>query len=253
MHLADGILTNPAVLLGLDVAGGAGFVLAARRALVGSARDVAWTGTLGAFALAIQALNVPLVPGASAHAIGAGLLAVALGPARAILALGAVLLVQALLLADGGITALGINLLNLAVLPVLVVHAARLVLEPRLGLPVAAAIGTAAGTVIGGASLAAALVLGADAPLGLTFGFLVGVQAVAGCIEGVLTALAVRHLRGRAPALVSRDVTSSAPAHAWRSVAWAALAVGIAVALLPLASRQPDALESVLQRIQAAP
>jgi cobalt/nickel transport system permease protein len=254
VHLADGIVSNPALLLGLDLVGGAGFVIAARRTLGADARAVAWIGTLGAFALAVQALNVPLVPGASAHAIGAGLLTLALGPARAIVALGAALIVQALLFADGGITVLGVNLLNLAVLPALLVHACRRALAPRLGLPAAAAIGTTLGTVAGATSLALTLVVGAGAPLALTFGWLVGVQTLAGIAEGALTAMIVRRLIGHAPALLERPQPAAASgSERWRGLRWAALAIVVTLLLIPLASSQPDALESVIERLQAQP
>jgi cobalt/nickel transport system permease protein len=254
VHLADGIVNSPALLAGLNLVGGAGFVIAARRTLGADARAVAWIGTLGAFALAAQALNVPLVPGASAHAIGAGLLTLALGPARAIVALGAVLIVQALLFADGGVTALGVNLLNLALLPALAVHACRRLLAPRLGLPAAAAIGTALGTIAGATSLALTLVLGAGAPLALTFGWLVGVQTLAGIAEGVLTALIVRRLVGHAPALLLRsEPPASSGLELWRGLRWAALAIAVTLLLIPLASSRPDALESVLERLQASP
>jgi cobalt/nickel transport system permease protein len=249
VHLADGVLTDPAVLVGLNLAGAAGFVLALRRSLRDETHTVAWTGTLGAFALAIQALNVPLVPGASAHAIGAGLLTIALGPARAVLALTAVLLVQALLFADGGVTVLGINVLNLALLPALAVYAARRLFEPRFGLAVATMLGTLLGSIAGALGLSAALVLGAAAPLVLTLGWLLGVQALAGLVEGALTAMAVRRLVARAPALIAAP--PSAPFG--RGLAWTALAIGVTLALLPLASDQPDALEAVLARLRAGP
>jgi cobalt/nickel transport system permease protein len=249
VHLADGILTDPTVLIGFNLAGATGVALALRRSLGDEARTVAWTGTLGAFALAIQALNVPLVPGASAHAIGAGLLTVALGPARAIVALGAVLLVQALLFADGGVTVLGINAWNLAVVPALAVHGARRLLESRFGLGVATTVGTLLGAVGGALGLSTVLVTGAAAPFALTFGWLLGVQALAGLCEGVLTSMAVRHLAARAPALIARP--SAAPVG--RGLAWTAVAIGVTLALLPLASSQPDALEAVIARLRAMP
>ncbi len=251
MHLADGILHDPAVLVGLDLAGVAGFALAVRRTETGSARDIAWTGTLGAFALAIQALNVPVLAGASAHAIGAGLLTIALGPARAIVALGAVLLAQALLFADGGITVLGINVLNLAVIPALVVHTCRRLLEPRVGIAPAAAIGTAIGSIAGAVSLALTLVVGAAAPFAMTLTWLVGIQTLAGIAEGVLTALAVRHLEARAPELLAPIAPAKHGFELRRAALWAAVAIAVTVALLPLASSSPDALETVVERLQA--
>jgi len=258
VHLADGIVTSPAWLFGANAAGAAAATLVARRAQGARPRGVAFTGTLAAFVLAAQALNVPLVPGASAHVIGAGLLTLAVGPARAVLALCAVLVVQALLFADGGVTALGINAANIAVLPVLAVHAvSRLCGPQRVGL--AAVLGTVLGSALGAASLALTLVFGANVPPALAFGWLVGLQTLAGLIEGVLTALALRHLMRAAPGMiaVARPWAhlppllddSPAPAGSQRAaLVWAALAVGLTCALLPLATEAPDALERVVQR-----
>ncbi|MBK8996678.1 MAG: energy-coupling factor ABC transporter permease [Myxococcales bacterium] len=264
VHLADGIVTSPGWLLGVNAAGGAAAVLVGRHLRDGGERGLAFTGTLAAFVLAAQALNVPLVPGASAHVIGAGLLTLAIGPARAVLALVAVLVVQALLLADGGITALGINVLNIAVLPVLAVHGVHRLLGPgRLGL--SAVLGTLLGNVLSALSLAFTLVAAAGVPAGLAFGWLVGIQALAGCVEGVLTALALGHLVKLAPGLLAATRTNtsalppllegpSVPVRSRRmGFVWAALAVGIACALLPLATETPDALGRVVEHARPSP
>lgn len=259
MHLADGIVTNGPLLVGLDLLGAAGVAAALSRSVGRDARRVAWTGTLAAFVLAAQAINVPMVPGASAHVIGAGLLALALGPAEAIVAMTAVLLVQALMFGDGGITTLGLNVLDMAVLPAVVVHALRRLFgETRRGLSLAAFSGTLVGTVAGAAVLSGTLVLGAGAPARLTFGWIVGVQGVAGLLEGVLAAVAVRHLLGRAPALLARSspvpppLDSGGAAESNRGLLWAVVAIGVLLVLLPLASNTPDALELVVQRLHLA-
>lgn len=262
MHLADGIVQSPVWLVGATALGVGSVALVARRLGEPGTRGVAFTGTLAAFVLAAQALNVPLLPGASAHVIGASLLTLAVGPARAVLALVAVLLVQALLLGDGGVSALGINALNIAVLPVLSVHvAARLLGPKRLG--TVAVLGTLLGSTLGGASLATLLVFGAGFPSSLTYGWLVGVQALAGLGEGVLTALAIRHIQSLAPGMLAaaRSPAANAPAllddsgASTRNVglAWAALAVALACALLPLASHTPDALERVVEHARPSP
>lgn len=244
MHLADGVLSSVPVLAGASVAGVSAVAAAARRSLSGDG-EAAWTGTLAAFVLALQALNVPMLPGASAHAIGAGLLALALGPGRAIVALTAVLIIQAIALADGGITVLGINALNIAVLPVVAVYVARRTFgESRRGLMAAAVVGTLLGNLLGAVCLGTLLVAGASAPPGTTFGWLLAVQGAAGLAEGVLTALAVRALQGRAPGLLAQGVHSTRSG--W---GWALIATVLVVLLLPLASTQPDALELVLHRM----
>jgi len=261
VHLADGILHATPLVIGLDVLGAAALGVALERSLCDRARYAAWTGTLAAFVLAAQALNLPLLPGASAHVVGTALLTLALGPARAIVALAAVLVVQALLLADGGITVLGINLLNLAVLPALSTDLARRVCgESARGRIVAAVAGALAGNVAGACSLAGILVVGAGAPAKITFAWLVGVQALAGLAEGILTALVVRHLLGRAPALLRAparpmpraldDEPAVVPRARWRALA---IAIVAAIAIVPFVTATPDALELVLVRIGAAP
>jgi cobalt/nickel transport system permease protein len=261
MHLADGIISSVPVTASFNLCGACGVALAARRSRL-RLEQVAWTGTLAAFVLALQALNLPLLPGASAHAIGAGLLSLAIGPAPAIVALFAVLIVQALLLADGGITVIGINALNLAVLPVLVTHACRKVFgESRRGLTTTALVGTTLGSLAGAASLTLALVLGASAPAALTAGWLLGVQGLSGALEGALSALIVQQLHGRAPGLLhvhgrtarrALDTPFEAePAKARRNLKLAAFALLILVLLLPLASAKPDALRLVVERLQA--
>ena len=263
MHLADGVVASPGLLVALNATGAAAAALALR-AGGGRRRSVAWTGTLAAFVLAAQNVNVPLVPGASAHVIGAGLLTLLVGPAQAVLALLAVLVVQALVLADGGVTVLGINALTIAVIPVLAVHLARRWLGAER-LAWAAVLGTFAGNVGGALVLATTLVLGAGVPPSLAFGWLLGVQAMAGLIEGVLTALAVRQLAARAPALVALWPSARAgipepldgaripQIERRRGLAWAAVALGVVLVLLPFASRTPDALARVVDQVRAGP
>jgi cobalt/nickel transport system permease protein len=265
VHLADGIVGLAPLVVALDLAGAGAVGVALSHGFGEGRRHVAWTGTLAAFALVAQALNIPLVPGASAHVVGAALLALALGPARAIVALTAVILVQALLFADGGISVLGLNVMNLAVLPVLSVALLRRLLgESPRALMAAAAGGAFLGNVAGATLLATTLVLSAGAPPATSYALLVGVQSLAGLVEGGLTALAVRALLGRAPALLASrpcreriaglDELTPEQAHApRRGLRVAAFAVVAALALLPFSSATPDALELLLQRLGASP
>lgn len=254
VHLADGILQSPALLGGAAVISAAGLALALRdsSAESGAKHGLAFTGTLAAVVLAVQALNVPLFPGVSAHAIGASLLVFVLGPARAIIALTAVLLAQALLFADGGLTALGINVLNIALLPVVCVTAVRRLAPARLGLQ--AVLGTTLGNLAGSLCLAAMLVVGAGAEPRVTFGVLVGVQAISGLVEGALTAAAVSRIARRAPALVRPSTDARVtPTLTRAALAWTVLALGVLVLLLPFASASPDALEVVLDKTRLEP
>jgi len=254
VHLADGVFTEPAVVAGLDLVGAGALGIAVRHADARDGRVTAFTGTLAAFVLAAQAINVPVLPGTSAHVIGATLVTLAVGPARAVIALTAVLIIQALVLGDGGITVLGINVLDLAVLPTLSVElVARVLGRSGLALRTTAVLGTLLGNVAGASALAAALVVGAGASARIAFPWLVGVHALTGLVEGILTALALGELERRAPDLLyspspeSRDRPRSYRA----AIAWTAVGIGVATALLPLTSAKPDALERFLAEPRA--
>ncbi len=250
MHLADGIVTQTPVVLCLDFGG----VLAVAGALVrlrNTRSTPAWTGTLAAFVLAAQALNFPIAPGASAHVIGTALLTLTLGPARAVVALAAVLLVQALMFADGGLIVFGINALTMAVIPSGIVHAIRRVAgESPRGLAVAAIAGSTLGAAAGALTLSFTLSSGARAPFGLTASWLVSVQALAGLVEGVLTAAALRELARRAPQLIYDAPSEPTPRPAIRAALFVACAGVVLIACLPWASSLPDALGVVLHRLR---
>jgi cobalt/nickel transport system permease protein len=115
MHIPDGIL-SPAVTAITAVAAAA-FVLRSCRQM--SQQDavlqVALPGCAGAFVFAAQMVNFPVGPGASGHLLGAALLTMLLGRRMAMIILTAILILQALVFQDGGVLALGANVLNLAV------------------------------------------------------------------------------------------------------------------------------------------
>src|SRR5262245_56632288 len=145
MHLGNGAITPECVAITISAAS-AGLGLcawSARRSLTrsvsegsGAARPslalrVSIAAALGAFIFAAQAVNVPILPGISAHLVGGVLLAWALGPAVGALTMALVLALQALLLGVGGTLALGANIINMALIPAGLVAIARRVDDVR--------------------------------------------------------------------------------------------------------------------------
>jgi cobalt/nickel transport system permease protein len=265
VHLADGIVTQTPLVIGLNVAGALGAAWALRMALRGGRSRLAYTGTLAAFVLAAQAINVPLLPGASAHVIGTTLLTLTVGPALAISAMLSVLLVQALAFADGGLTVLGVNVVNMALLPALAVVGVRRVLpNTARGLKLTAILGTVLGALLAAFALTCVLVDGAGAPTQLTAGWLLGVQGLAGLAEGVLTAVAVGRLGRYAPELLLLPATveaqaplalddPAAPAPTRRyGLRVVMIAVAVTLVLTPFAADVPDALEVVVEHLNGA-
>jgi cobalt/nickel transport system permease protein len=119
MHVPDGFLDlSTSAATGAVAAVGVGLALrGARREL--DDRTAPMAGLVATFVFAAQMLNFPVVGGTSGHLLGGALAAVLAGPWTAVLVLAVVLLVQSLLFADGGITALGTNITLLGLVGVL--------------------------------------------------------------------------------------------------------------------------------------
>ncbi|HNX49185.1 MAG TPA: energy-coupling factor ABC transporter permease, partial [Thermoanaerobaculaceae bacterium] len=118
MHIPDGFLdARTAVTAGILAAAGLGIALRQARTHLPQ-RRVPLLGITAAFVFAAQMVNFPVAGGTSGHLIGAVLAAVLLGPSAGVVVISAVLIVQCLMFADGGISALGANILNMGVLGV---------------------------------------------------------------------------------------------------------------------------------------
>ncbi len=114
MHIPDGFLGRGGRRRGVPAAGAVAFGLrGASREF--DERRVPLLGVTAAFVFAAQMLNFPVAGGTSGHFLGAALAAVLLGPWLACLVMAVVLVTQAFLFADGGVTALGANVLNMGV------------------------------------------------------------------------------------------------------------------------------------------
>jgi len=80
-----------------------------------STKQVPYLAMAAVFSFLIMMFNIPIPGGTSGHAVGAGIIAVLLGPWTAVIAVSVVLIIQALIFGDGGITAIGANCFNIAV------------------------------------------------------------------------------------------------------------------------------------------
>jgi cobalt/nickel transport system permease protein len=120
MHVPDGFLDAPtSIATGVAAAAAVGLALrGSRRELDDRAAPMA--GLVATFVFAAQMLNFPVGAGTSGHLLGGALAAVLVGPWTAVLVLSVVLLVQSLLFADGGVTALGTNVVLMGVVGVVV-------------------------------------------------------------------------------------------------------------------------------------
>jgi cobalt/nickel transport system permease protein len=201
VHVPDGLL-RPAVFAPL-LAGGAVAVGWAARACRRLGEDrVPLMGVLGAFVFAAQLVNVPVGVGTSGHFLGTALLTFLLGWAPAVITMTAVLLLQALILQDGGVTALGANVLNLAVAPALVAALLGRLAASRRGLLVAAGAAAWLGVLVAASLVALELWLSRAAALGPALGALLLVHVPIGALEAAVTVLVLRFLQSLRPDLV---------------------------------------------------
>ncbi len=208
MHIPDGFINAP-TSLGAGLAAFSGLSIAVRRA--GAALDdrrVPMAGLVSAFIFAAQMLNFPVAAGTSGHLIGGVLAAVLVGPWVGALCIAVVLLVQALF-ADGGLTALGLNITNMALIGtlggyVVFLGVRRLVPRTRTGLVVAS--GVAAGLSVPMAALGFAIEFAIGGAGGASIGTvttaMVGVHLLIGIGEALITAGTVSMVLSVRPDLV---------------------------------------------------
>jgi cobalt/nickel transport system permease protein len=216
MHIPDGFLSNEvAVAVALPAVAAVGYGL--RRAEVDlDDRRVPLLGVTAAFVFAAQMLNFPVAGGTSGHFLGAALAAILLGPWLASLVLAVVLVVQAFVFADGGLTALGANVFNMGVIGGVVVGELMLAVRKALPTTRGALLGVAGAgawlaVMAGAAACAIELAVSGTVPLGTVLPAMLGVHAVIGAGEAVITVAAVSAVLATRPDLISGPVPEPAP------------------------------------------
>ena len=209
MHVPDGFLDVPtSVATGAVAAAGVGLALrGARREL--DDRTAPMAGLVAAFVFATQMVNFPVGAGTSGHLLGGALAAVLVGPWTGVLCLSVVLLVQALLFADGGITAIGTNITLMGIVGVavgwLVFVLVRKVLPKRTALvPVAAGLAGLVSVPAAALTFVGLFAVGGQAPvdLGAVLTAMLGWHLVIGVGEALITGLVVSSIVAVRPDLV---------------------------------------------------
>ncbi|WP_028063228.1 energy-coupling factor ABC transporter permease [Solirubrobacter soli] len=212
MHIPDGFLTTDVALacaVPAAVAVGVGLRKASSDL---DERRVPLLGVTAAFVFAAQMLNFPVAGGTSGHFLGAALAAVLLGPWLACLTLAVVLGVQAFVFADGGVTALGANILNMGVIGALAVggmmHFARH-LAPKQILPITA-IGAWLAVMLGATATSFELAISGTVPLGTVLPAMLATHALIGVGEAIVTVAAVSAVLSTRPDLVRGRIAVAA-------------------------------------------
>jgi len=218
VHIPDGFINAPTSLAAGAVAAGGVGVSLRRAAHTLQERQAPLAGLVAAYIFAVQMLNFPVAAGTSGHLLGGALAAVLVGPWAGALCVAVVLLVQGLLFADGGLSALGLNVINMALVTAWGGYAVFLLLRramPATKTSVTVSAGIAAGISVVLASLAFVVeyaIGGAGgASVGTVLAAMVGVHTLIGVGEGVITALTVGVVLGVRPDLVYGAADLQAP------------------------------------------
>lgn len=263
MHVPDGFI-NAATSVGTGVVAAGGLGLSLRKA-ARALRDfhIPLAGVTAALIFALQMLNFPVLPGVSGHLMGGALAAILLGPWMGAVVVSVVVIVQALFFADGGISALGINVANIALITAFVAWPVfrgmlRVLPKTRLSAMAAAMVSAFVSVLAGSFAFVLEYALGGvgGAPIGTVFGAMTGVHALIGIGEGLITATALGTVLAVRPDLVEGvsdlELTGTETVPTGRAVTifvltGLAVAVALVVFVAPFASPHPDGLETVAE------
>jgi cobalt/nickel transport system permease protein len=210
MHMSDGLLNAPVSVAFLVIAAvGVGFALIKARADLDD-RTAPMAGLVATFIFAVQMINFPILPGASGHLLGGALAAILVGPYVGALCVTIVLVVQALLFADGGLTAIGANVTNMALIGTatgfLVAVALRKLAERgRGGLAAVAFVSAFVNTLLAATGFIVEYAIGGvgGVEIGKVALLMWGMHALIGIGEGLITAVTVTSVASIRPDLVS--------------------------------------------------
>ncbi len=249
MHIPDGFLdAKTAVTMGVLSAGG--LVVALRQTRLHlPPRRVPLLGLSAAFVFAAQMLNFPVAGGTSGHLIGGVLTAALLGPSAAVIVISSVLIVQCFLFADGGVTALGANIFNMALISGVfgwaIYYAISRIVKGLFGRIVAATFAAWVSTALAAIVCAGELAASGIVPWKIAFPAMAGVHALIGIGEAIITALVLSTVWTNRPDLVALPGEISRTARSYRPlIAYGGLiALGLALFISPFASHAPDGLD----------
>lgn len=196
MHIPDGFLNTATVATtcAVSAVAVAGAVRMANNKI--GEKQVPLMGVTAAFIFAAQMLNFPVIGGTSGHLIGAALAAILLGPWAGMLIMTCVLIVQCLVFQDGGLLALGANVLNMGIIaPFAGYYVYRGVSSimggDRRGMLVGGFLGAWASVLLASIACALELWLSGTSPLHMALPAMAGWHALIGVGEGLITTAAL--------------------------------------------------------------
>lgn len=198
MHIPDGFLDAKTWVTAAALSAGViGYSIKKSREKLDE-RQVPKLGIVAAFIFAAQMVNFPIAGGTSGHLLGAALAAILIGPWSACLAISTVLIIQCLIFQDGGITALGANMFNMAVVGVAAAFWTHSILSgilkgsagKSISIFLASWISVFAASTLASIELA----ISGTIPFSVAFPAMAGIHSLIGVGEGIITVVAVNFI-----------------------------------------------------------
>jgi cobalt/nickel transport system permease protein len=252
VHIPDNFLDVPtAAATSVVAAGGVGYALHRLKGVY-QERTAPLMGVMGACVFAGQMVNFPVLGGTSGHLCGGVLAAAVLGPWGGAVTMAVVLAVQCLVFGDGGLTALGANVLNLALVGSVggycVYSLLRRFAQGNPGVVVAAVIASWFSVILSATICSLELAASGTYPLQPALSAMLFVHAFIGLGEATITGLSLAFILRTRPDMIY-DVDTSTKWQRSVQVVVGGLAVAMVVAVLvsPFASSFPDGLEKVAE------
>ncbi len=212
MHIPDGFLALNTWVPTWGIAiGWLGYCLKKTRSILND-KTIPLMGVMSAFIFAAQMVNFPIAVGTSGHLLGGVLAGVLLGPYAGSLVIAVVLTVQCLIFQDGGLTALGANIVNMSLIGTAgaycIYAGIKYVLKKNRGFRIAVVVASWFSVVIASMACALELAFSGTMPLKIVLPAMIGVHAIIGIGEAVITVLVFSYvLKVRADLLYSYRFT----------------------------------------------
>ncbi len=262
MHMADA-LVSPAVAAGAAVVSVAALIVAANKVKKSDSTNIVpLMGVIGAFIFAAQMINFSIPgTGSSGHIVGGVLAAALLGPWAGLITVASVLVVQCLVFADGGLMAIGCNMLNMGICTTFIGYA--LVyrwIAGRSLTPWRIFLGAILGCIVG-LEAGAVLVTAETEMSGITalswnqfFALMTSIHFAIGAGEGIATGFLLYFVAKTRPSLLLSEAPAQSQAKETRSlrpvmIVFGALALIFGITFTWIASSHPDGLEWSIERL----
>lgn len=191
MHIPNGFLDFKTIASTTAVSGAALAVAVSKTNKTLNNKQIPFMGVMAAFIFAAQMVNFPIIGGTSGHLIGGALATALFGPAMASIIISTVLFVQCIVFQDGGLTVLGVNIFNMAVVAVytsyVIYYITSKIFKVKKGKAISIFIASWTSVVVAAFAAALELAISRVLPLKLALVAMLGWHVFIGIGEGLIT------------------------------------------------------------------